>query len=59
MNCTYLLFTCLILLLAELVAMNENFVKARGAFEQMMEESLARHTGGMLKDSSAIILFTP
>ncbi|KIJ55536.1 hypothetical protein M422DRAFT_151809 [Sphaerobolus stellatus SS14] len=31
---------------AELVAMNENFVKARGVFEQMMEDSLARHTGG-------------
>ncbi|KAF8511802.1 hypothetical protein BU17DRAFT_54359 [Hysterangium stoloniferum] len=31
---------------AELVAMNENFVKARGVFEEMMEDSLARHTGG-------------
>ncbi|GJJ11394.1 hypothetical protein Clacol_005627 [Clathrus columnatus] len=29
---------------AELVAMNENFVKARLVFDQMMEDSLARHT---------------
>ncbi|EJD48216.1 hypothetical protein AURDEDRAFT_144151 [Auricularia subglabra TFB-10046 SS5] len=30
---------------ADLVFMNESFVKARGIFERMMEDSLARHTG--------------
>ncbi|KAJ8079227.1 hypothetical protein PM082_021727 [Marasmius tenuissimus] len=30
---------------ADLVSMNETFVRARSIFEQMMEESLARHTG--------------
>lgn len=30
---------------AELVTMNETFVKARGMFDRMMEESLARHSG--------------
>ncbi|OCH96406.1 hypothetical protein OBBRIDRAFT_718848 [Obba rivulosa] len=30
---------------AELVAMNESFVKARTIFDRMMEDSLARHTG--------------
>ncbi|EJF64020.1 hypothetical protein BD309DRAFT_870034 [Dichomitus squalens] len=32
---------------ADLVSMNESFVKARSIFDRMMEESLARHTGGM------------
>ncbi|KAF8586457.1 hypothetical protein K439DRAFT_1556070 [Ramaria rubella] len=40
---------------AELVTMNENFVKARGVFEQMMEDSLARHTSSMLL--STILFF--
>lgn len=31
---------------ADLVSMNETFVKARTIFDTMMEESLARHTGG-------------
>ena len=31
--------------LAELVSMNETFVKARALFDRMMEESLARHSG--------------
>ncbi|KAG7093261.1 hypothetical protein E1B28_006944 [Marasmius oreades] len=31
---------------ADLVSMNETFVRARTIFDQMMEESLARHTGG-------------
>ncbi|KAH9921712.1 uncharacterized protein BXZ73DRAFT_51654 [Epithele typhae] len=31
---------------ADLVSMNETFVKARTIFDRMMEESLARHTGG-------------
>lgn len=30
---------------ADLVSMNETFVRARTIFERMMEESLARHTG--------------
>ncbi|CDO72078.1 hypothetical protein BN946_scf184962.g21 [Trametes cinnabarina] len=30
---------------ADLVSMNETFVKARTIFDRMMEESLARHTG--------------
>ncbi|THH17854.1 hypothetical protein EW146_g3060 [Bondarzewia mesenterica] len=30
---------------ADLVAMNESFVKARTIFDRMMEESLARHSG--------------
>lgn len=30
---------------ADLVSMNESFVKARTIFDRMMEESLARHTG--------------
>lgn len=30
---------------ADLVFMNESFVKARGIFDRMMEDSLARHTG--------------
>ncbi|KAI1793433.1 hypothetical protein LXA43DRAFT_1000697 [Ganoderma leucocontextum] len=30
---------------ADLVSMNETFVKARSIFDRMMEESLARHTG--------------
>ncbi|KAH8111081.1 hypothetical protein DFH11DRAFT_1513501 [Phellopilus nigrolimitatus] len=30
---------------AELVSMNESFVKARSMFDRMMEESLARHSG--------------
>jgi len=30
---------------ADLVAMNDNFVKARTVFDRMMEESLARHSG--------------
>jgi hypothetical protein len=42
---------------AELVAMNENFVKARGVFEQMMEDSLARHTGGMHVYHAPISMF--
>lgn len=33
---------------ADLVSMNETFVKARTIFDRMMEDSLARHTGGML-----------
>ena len=32
--------------LADLVTMNETFVKARSIFDQMMEESLARHSQG-------------
>ena len=32
--------------LADLVTMNETFVRARTIFDRMMEESLARHTGG-------------
>lgn len=32
-------------LAAELVSMNETFVKARTLFDRMMEESLARHSG--------------
>ncbi|TFL04895.1 hypothetical protein BDV98DRAFT_648130, partial [Pterulicium gracile] len=31
---------------ADLVSMNETFVRARTIFDRMMEESLARHTGG-------------
>ncbi|KAL4066094.1 hypothetical protein V8B97DRAFT_1864822 [Scleroderma yunnanense] len=31
---------------ADLISMNEGFVKARTLFDRMMEESLARHTGG-------------
>lgn len=30
--------------LADLVAMNESFIKARTIFDRMMEESLARHS---------------
>ncbi|ESK87916.1 class e vacuolar protein-sorting machinery protein hse1 [Moniliophthora roreri MCA 2997] len=30
---------------ADLVSMNETFIRARSIFERMMEESLARHTG--------------
>ncbi|KAI0318377.1 hypothetical protein OF83DRAFT_1056989 [Amylostereum chailletii] len=33
---------------ADLVAMNESFVKARTVFDRMMEDSLARHTGCMV-----------
>ncbi|KAI0825711.1 hypothetical protein BC629DRAFT_1276656 [Irpex lacteus] len=33
---------------ADLVSMNETFVKARSIFDRMMEDSLARHSGGML-----------
>ena len=40
---------------AELVAMNENFVKARGVFEEMMEDSLARHTGGKFSSSATVL----
>lgn len=36
----------LIILTADLVSMNETFVKARTIFDRMMEESLARHTAG-------------
>lgn len=32
---------------AELVSMNETFVKARTMFDRMMEDSLARHSGRM------------
>lgn len=32
--------------LADLVSMNETFIRARTIFDRMMEESLARHTGG-------------
>lgn len=35
-----------IILTADLVSMNETFVKARTIFDRMMEESLARHTAG-------------
>lgn len=31
---------------ADLVSMNETFVRARNIFDRMMEESLARHTAG-------------
>jgi hypothetical protein len=31
---------------AELISMNENFVKARTIFDRMMEESLAKHNPG-------------
>ena len=34
------------LLIADLVSMNETFVRARTIFDRMMEESLARHSGG-------------
>jgi len=34
------------LLSADLVSMNETFVRARTIFDRMMEESLARHSGG-------------
>ncbi|KAG6331937.1 hypothetical protein ID866_7151 [Astraeus odoratus] len=36
----------------DLIAMNEAFVKARTLFDRMMEESLARHTGGHVYPSS-------
>jgi len=32
--------------IADLVSMNETFVRARTIFDRMMEESLARHSGG-------------
>ncbi|KAJ7155778.1 hypothetical protein C8R46DRAFT_1116440 [Mycena filopes] len=32
---------------ADLVSMNETFVRARTIFDRMMEESLARHSGGV------------
>ena len=32
---------------ADLVSMNETFLRARTIFDRMMEESLARHTGSM------------
>lgn len=32
--------------IAELISMNENFVKARTIFDRMMEESLAKHNPG-------------
>ena len=34
--------------LADLVSMNETFVRARTIFDRMMEESLARQAGGAL-----------
>lgn len=37
---------CNHLSLADLVSMNETFVRARNIFDRMMEESLARHTAG-------------
>jgi len=37
---------------ADLVSMNETFVRARTIFDRMMEESLARHTGG--KDTASL-----
>jgi signal transducing adaptor molecule len=37
--------------LADLVSMNETFVKARSIFDRMMEDSLARHTGGKLSNA--------
>jgi signal transducing adaptor molecule len=33
--------------IADLVSMNEAFLRARTIFDRMMEESLARHTGSM------------
>ena len=33
---------------ADLVSMNETFVRARTIFDRMMEESLARHSGGKI-----------
>ena len=33
---------------ADLVSMNESFVKARTIFDRMMEDSLARHSAGKI-----------
>ncbi|PPR04705.1 hypothetical protein CVT24_011827 [Panaeolus cyanescens] len=40
---------------ADLVSMNETFVRARTIFDRMMEESLARHTGGKYPFATLII----
>ncbi|KAF9480351.1 hypothetical protein BDN70DRAFT_805464 [Pholiota conissans] len=40
---------------ADLVSMNETFVRARTIFDRMMEESLARHSGS----TSSICIFLP
>ena len=41
---------------ADLVSMNETFVRARTIFDRMMEDSLARHTGG---EYFSLPLFVP
>ncbi|KAF9529615.1 hypothetical protein CPB83DRAFT_868987 [Crepidotus variabilis] len=38
---------------ADLVSMNETFLRARNIFDRMMEESLARHTGRMSFEHSS------
>ena len=35
--------------------MNETFVRARSIFDRMMEESLARHTGGTFPPLVALL----
>jgi hypothetical protein len=37
-------FQLLIVDAADLVSMNETFIRARAIFDQMMEESLAKHS---------------
>ncbi|KAG2144470.1 hypothetical protein DEU56DRAFT_732641 [Suillus clintonianus] len=41
---------------ADLVSMNESFVKARTIFDRIMEDSLARHTGSKLDDSLCYLI---
>ncbi|KAM6496502.1 hypothetical protein JOM56_006975 [Amanita muscaria] len=43
---------------ADLVSMNETFIRARAIFDQMMEDSLARHTASIY-DSSAYRSYAP
>ena len=43
--------------IADLVSMNETFVRARTIFDRMMEESLARHSGGAFSPHTFLYLF--
>ena len=45
------MLTWLLARIAELVTMNETFVKARAMFDRMMEDSLARHSACVYLES--------
>lgn len=54
--CEGYMLTWLLVRIAELVTMNETFVKARAMFDRMMEDSLARHSACVYFDHQYLIV---